>query len=257
MIYNYYQITNLVNQKVYIGITEKTIEKRYKIHRQLLQSNNHPNYYLQADWNKYGENNFQLSLIESKEYDDIEEGYYHEFELISTSSFSLYNIQPGGIVNPIKNKDSYEKMVRTKQSQVPNIYALEEISENTFKIAACYPSQKAAGRAQPNWSQANIQKALHNHHKSYGYFWVEEKNIDNNLQDWKPGRLRMRPTALLDEDNTIVEVHHNPRVFELINNYRAGAVSASICHKTKCFGKKYQYISEQEYYKRVPVILIK
>ena len=68
-------------------------------------------------------------------------------------------------------------MVATKQSQVSNIYALEEIEENTFKIFQCYPSQKAAGRAQEKWSQANIQRALKNHYKAYEYFWVEEKDI--------------------------------------------------------------------------------
>ncbi len=257
MIFNYYQIVNLINHKVYIGITEKTIEERFRKHKQLLNKQKHPNYYLQSDWNKYGQENFQLNLIDSKEYDNIQDGYYYQYELIQNSWLELYNIQPGGIVNPIKNKLSYQKMVATKQSQVSNIYALEEIEENTFKIFQCYPSQKAAGRAQEKWSQANIQRALKNHYKAYEYFWVEEKDIQNNLSNWKPNRIKMRPTAMIDENDNILEVHHNPRTFQQIYNYACGRVSASICHKTKCFGKKYKYISEEEYYSLKPITLIK
>ena len=32
MKFNYYQIINLINNKVYIGITEKTCEERWKKH---------------------------------------------------------------------------------------------------------------------------------------------------------------------------------------------------------------------------------
>lgn len=257
MIFNYYQITNLINGKAYIGITEETIEKRYKKHKQLLNSNRHPNYHLQPDWNKYGEENFQLSLLESKEYDNLEDGYYHEYELIQTSSLELYNIQPGGRVNPIKNKESYEKMVHTKQSQVSNIYSLEEIDENIFKIIKCYPSQKAAGRDQTGWSQANIQRALKGHYKAYNYFWVEEADIVNELKEWKPNRVKIRPTARIDKEGNILEVHHNARTFEQIYGYRPGRVSASICHNTKCDGNQYKYITEKEYYQLMPITLIK
>ena len=257
MIFNYYQIENLINHKIYIGITELPVEKRFKQHQKMLNNRTHPNYFLQPDWDKYGENNFKFSLIESKDFNNLEDGYFHEYELIQNNSQELYNIQPGGLVNPIKNKNSYEKMVETKQNQVPNIYALEEVSENVFKIIEKYPSQKAAARANEKWSQANIQKALRGHYKSYNYFWVEENDIISNLANWKPTRTKMRPTAKLDSEGNIIEVHHNPRNFEKINNYKAGVISASICHKTKCYGNQYKYISEEEYYSYIPITLIK
>lgn len=257
MIFNYYQITNLVNGRAYIGITELPIEERYKKHVQLLEKHTHPNYHLQPDWDKFGQENFQLSLIESKEYDNLEDGYYHEYELIQNSTLNLYNIQPGGIVNPIKNQESYEKMVQTKQQQVPNVYCLEEVTENQFKIIGEYPSQKAAGRANSNWNQGNINKAIQRHIKSNGYYWVLQNDIDTKLSNWKPTRTRFRPTAVLDEKGNIEQVHHNAREFEKENNYRVGAVSASICHGTFCHHKKYIYISEEEYYKRMPIVLIK
>ena len=257
MIYNYYQIENIINNKIYIGITELPVEQRFTQHKKMLKNHSHPNYFLQTDWDIYKENNFRFSLIESIDFDSLEAGYYHEYELIQNSNKEKYNIQPGGLVNPIKNKVSYEKMVQTKQNQVPNIYALEEISENVFKVIACYPSQKAAARANPSWSQANIQKALRGHYKSYNYFWVEEDEIISNLANWKPSRIKMRPTAKLDDKGNIVEVHHNARTFEQLNNYRPGVISASICHKNKCYGNQYKYITEEEYYSYYPITLIK
>ena len=97
---------------------------------------------------------------------------------------------------------------------MPNIYSLEEIEENQFKIVQKFPSQKAAGRAQDGWSQANIQKALRGHYKAYNYFWVEEQDILTNLKNWTPTRTKIRPTALLDKEGNIIEVHHNARTFE-------------------------------------------
>ena len=58
----------------------------------MLNNNTHPNYHLQPDWNKYGEDNFSFELLETREYDNLEDGYYHEYELISNSSAELYNI---------------------------------------------------------------------------------------------------------------------------------------------------------------------
>lgn len=257
MIYNYYQIKNLINNKIYIGITELPVEKRFSQHKHMLINNTHPNYLLQPDWNIYGEKNFSFELIESLNFDNIEDGYYHEYELIQNSTNELYNIQPGGIVNPIKNARSYEKMVQTKQAAVPDVYCLEEITENCFKIIGQYASQKEAGRARPNWGQGTINAAIKKHIKGSGYYWVLQSDIDNNLKNWKPKRIRFRPTALIDENKNILEVHYNAREFEKINNYKPGVISASICHGNRCFGKQYIYISEEKYYELMPITLIK
>lgn len=49
MKFNYYQIINNINGKVYIGITEKTLEQRKTEHLRLLEKNKHFNYKLQND----------------------------------------------------------------------------------------------------------------------------------------------------------------------------------------------------------------
>ena len=60
-----YQIVNTVNNKVYIGQTTQG-ELRWKRHASTLRGNYHKNHKLQADFNRFGEDAFEWSII--KEY---------------------------------------------------------------------------------------------------------------------------------------------------------------------------------------------
>lgn len=178
MRFNYYKITNIINNKFYIGITEKETEERIKQHFRKLHSNTHSNYKLQNDFNLYGENNFKWETIETLFFDSLEEGYYHEYELIQNTKAATigYNILQGGELNPIYTDSVREKMTKTKQSQVQNIYQLEEIEENVFRVIKIFPSQKSIQK-ETGWSQGNIGRSIKKHSNNYGYFWVEEKDI--------------------------------------------------------------------------------
>ena len=57
-----YKITNLANNKVYIG-QSVDIENRWRQHIQELNNNAHINKHLQSSWNKYGSQNFSFSVI--------------------------------------------------------------------------------------------------------------------------------------------------------------------------------------------------
>lgn len=72
-----YQIKNIVNNKIYIGST-KNFKKRYHEHSHLLRKGIHQNRYLQNAYNKYGEDNFIIELIEICKEDElkIREQYY-------------------------------------------------------------------------------------------------------------------------------------------------------------------------------------
>lgn len=59
-----YQIKNLVNEKLYIGETGDGFETRWKSHKRELKGNYHNNKHLQRSWNKYGECNFEFSVVE-------------------------------------------------------------------------------------------------------------------------------------------------------------------------------------------------
>lgn len=93
-----YKTTNLINNKIYIGLSTKTVEES-------------TNYYgsgkaiLQAI-KKYGKDNFEKEIL--IECDTLEELRGHEIKLIaeynSTDRNMGYNISPGGDTNPGKQK---------------------------------------------------------------------------------------------------------------------------------------------------------
>lgn len=76
-----YKITNIVNNKCYIG-SSRNLPKRIYEHKRQLRKDNHHSYKLQKSWNKYGEENFtfeiicecdvnQLIVLEQKYFDEI------------------------------------------------------------------------------------------------------------------------------------------------------------------------------------------
>ena len=56
-----YKITNLINGKVYIGQTSRTIKERYKEHKKAFKKKNVALY---CAMRKYGINNFKIEQIE-------------------------------------------------------------------------------------------------------------------------------------------------------------------------------------------------
>lgn len=79
-----YKITNVINNKVYIG-QSRNYEKRRSDHLNKLSSKKHRNKHLQYSWNKYGRENFTIDLIEVCEIDVLTErenhwmNYYESF----------------------------------------------------------------------------------------------------------------------------------------------------------------------------------
>lgn len=58
-----YKITNLINNKVYVG-KSTNVTKRFSKHRLYLNKNIHINAHLQSAWNMYGEDNFKFDILE-------------------------------------------------------------------------------------------------------------------------------------------------------------------------------------------------
>ena len=90
-----YKITNLTNNKVYIGQTKEKFQRRFWMHRWELRNNIHDNRHLQSAWNKYGEENFSFEVVEICKEEDIDEKEKN-FIKFYRGNGTCYNIQDGG-----------------------------------------------------------------------------------------------------------------------------------------------------------------
>jgi group I intron endonuclease len=87
-----YQIKNTINEKVYIG-SSIDIQKRLYKHLWLLRKNRHDNEHLQNSYNEYGEKNFEFSILEYCNVDDLvsRENFYIE-SMCTCDSECGYNL---------------------------------------------------------------------------------------------------------------------------------------------------------------------
>lgn len=90
-----YRITNLINQKNYIGVTTRTVEERFKEHWHR-RNDKERNSAISAAMLKYGFSNFKVELLETVK--DIEELFKREQYWIKyfNSYNNGYNLTEGG-----------------------------------------------------------------------------------------------------------------------------------------------------------------
>lgn len=107
-----YKITNLINNKIYIGKTNYSIETRWNQHICAAYSQNNINYnnILHKAIRKYGKENFQIEKIDEidndKELSILEQYYIQKYNsCILQENNNGYNMTYGGEGNCIVNKE--------------------------------------------------------------------------------------------------------------------------------------------------------
>lgn len=112
-----YCITNKINNKKYIGQTTQTLSKRWIQHKYNARTGS--NYPLHLDINTYGEDMFEVSIVEEVNKDDL--GYF-EMQYISewdTIYPNGYNITRGGKgVLGYKHTDESKSFLRDNTTKV-------------------------------------------------------------------------------------------------------------------------------------------
>ena len=100
MAYGYvYTITNIVNNKVYVGQTID-IKKRKNAHFYKLKINKHENKHLQRSFNKYGRDNFIfkiIAVINNREQLDVLENFFVFYYGFPDENKSFNMIEGGGV----------------------------------------------------------------------------------------------------------------------------------------------------------------
>lgn len=119
-----YKITNRINGKAYIGST-KNVKQRWAKHKALLRHNHHPNFHMQAAWNKYGEDSFVFEIVEECVPD----------ELLSREQFFIDTIKPEYNQTATAGKVEMTSELRQKLSaSTKSAYKEGRLSKATKKV---------------------------------------------------------------------------------------------------------------------------
>lgn len=195
-----YKITNDINQKIYVGKTERTVEKRFKEHCQDAFREHNEKRPLYSAMRKYGIEHFHIELIEETNNPEDREVYWIE----KLGSFKNgYNATVGGdgkkyidydlVYNLYKNGESQKsiaKLLNHDEKTISRILALygidskiknenrilnsrkpvAKISLETGEILTVYSSCAEAEKA--NGNTRHIVDVCNGNRKSCkGYFW--------------------------------------------------------------------------------------
>lgn len=91
-----YQIKNLETGCVYVGQTRQPFQRRFFYHRWQLRTNCHENPYLQASYNKHGENAFEFSVrVETDNVENLDKLEIQEIDKARHEG-PCYNMLSGG-----------------------------------------------------------------------------------------------------------------------------------------------------------------
>jgi len=168
-----YKIENKVNGKVYIGQTEVGYKTRIGQHKSALRYNRHPNEYLQRAWNKYGEDNFIFSVVETCSNNDLD---VKEVRLIAhhRKTTGAYNFESGGKKN--KQHSDYSKAKMSKATK--KAFKRPEVAKILKELA-----KKRRGKNNPNARRTiciNTGKVFDTCTEAGKHYSTDGKNIARN-----------------------------------------------------------------------------
>lgn len=148
-------IVNTINDKVYIGLTSKTIEERFKEHANRAKNNSNTNRPLYIAIRKYGIDNFyicSLETVKTKKEASEKEIYWVD---IYDSFNNGYNATRGGLDGSCHSKS-------VLKISIDNFSILREF-ESTHEAG------KSLGKANSQISKACSEDSTG---KVYGYYWI-------------------------------------------------------------------------------------
>ena len=155
-----YQIKNLINNKLYIGQTLDKFIERYWNHVWKLNNQRHDNKYLQNAWAKYGEDNFEFSVLhifqDGENIDDLERYYIDQYDFNN-----LYNIQYSGQDHAMLGIHmSEETKMKIGESNRKNMLGKKHSEETKIKMSESRNGKTQWGKCLITYEQAYEIKRL-------------------------------------------------------------------------------------------------
>lgn len=162
-----YEIRNVVNNKRYIGQSSQKDKQRLWEHKTHLKKGNHQNRHLQRAWNKYGEDNFEISILEEcsslEKLNQLETHYVNLYKTLDRK-FG-YNIRGPGD-NKFMTEETKQRVSKSKRGvsiHTPeSIEKIRQFSKNRIhtKESRDKRSQKLKGHVwsievRDQWAQSH------------------------------------------------------------------------------------------------------
>ena len=151
-----YCFVNMINQKFYVGQTDN-LQRRLMQHLRDLRANRDYCSLLQRAWNKYGEDNFKIEIVEfCKVYELDEKEELHIKEKQSMSFQNGYNLFGGGRTqrgefHPLKGKkytkEELSNRPPSKKGKDSPLYGIKRSPETTKKMSDSTKGRKMT----PEW----------------------------------------------------------------------------------------------------------
>lgn len=138
-----YKITNLINNKVYIGSSKNIYNRINRHHKSYLRNNNHWNIHLQNAWNKYGGEKFKFEIIEVVDNEGSlksREQYWMDFYKASNREYG-YNIAPRAD-RTIHSDETKRKMSISRRGKAPIPPGWHHTNEAKKKISEAGKKRK-------------------------------------------------------------------------------------------------------------------
>ena len=238
-----YKITNLVNNKLYIG-QSKDLYERLRKHKESLKNNYHFNKHLQRSYNKYGKDNFDFEIIEVCSYEllnDKETFYIDKYNTMN-SNYG-YNKESGGKVKTVSaetkrkqslmrtgtkaSEETKRKMSLSRMGENNGFYNNKHSKETKIKIGA---SRKGVPLS-PERKEKAIKYLL-----SLGKQFKEGENHTNSKRVYK-----------LDSENfNIMCVYESIRIAEKVEFNKINGVVRNHL-KSKTMERNNYWISVEDY----------
>ena len=149
-----YLITNNVNGKFYVGKTEDTIEKRFQKHCSDSKKERCKNRPLYRAMNKYGCENFSVSLLEETDQPEIREIYWIEQK---QSYHNGYNATLGGDGKKYLDYDLVYATYCNLKNAVQTAIALGISKDSVLKIVNKYEKTKSTAEVNKEYFGKEIK----------------------------------------------------------------------------------------------------
>ena len=270
-----YQIKNKVNNKIYIG-SSKDIYKRWRYHIANFKGNRHCNKYFQASWNKYGEDNFEFSILEKvtnlEDLKDIEQRYLLKLNPFkengynlcrTTESYSFGYKLSDDTINKIKERKFTEEHIlnmRLNNSRRKPVFQYD-LYGTFIKRWECVSD---ISRFKPEYKVDSIAQCCNSnssHISCYGYLWFYVEDFsDDRLQYYVKNQHFSNKKAIVQLSLTGEYIQTWLSVVEAAKSVKISHCNISKCCKginKKAAGFRWIYLDDYKIHNNNILIFLK